>query len=211
MPRKKRVWYPGATYHVISRGNRQSTIFRDRLDYWYFLEVMRTVREKYPFVIHSICLMTNHFHVLVETKDTDLSRIMQKVLSVYAEEFNYRHHLTGHLFQGRYRAILVKNEKYFLEVSRYIHLNPVKAQMVKAPGEYKYSSYGVFVQEERGQSNSKIEMLLWELVETPRVLGCFLDESREQYRMFVEGKIPHTEEEQQIMKETGENELWLPL
>lgn len=210
MPRRKRVWYPGATYHVISRGNRKTPIFQDDLDYLYFLEVMQTVREKNPFVIHSICLMTNHFHMLIGTTDTDLSKIMQKILSVYAEEFNYRHHLTGHLFQGRYKAILVRNERYFLEVSRYIHLNPVKAQMVKAPGEYEYSSYGLFVEEGK-RRNTKIEELMAELVEKSRVLDYFLDESQEQYRMFVEGKIPHTEEEQMIMKEAGENELWVPV
>ncbi len=89
MARQKRIWYPGATYHVMSRGNRRTAIFQDRGDYLHFLEVTRIIKEKYPFKIHSLCLMTNHFHMAIETISTELWRIMQKVLSVYAEEFNH--------------------------------------------------------------------------------------------------------------------------
>lgn len=94
MARQKRVWYPGATYHVMSRGNRRSAIFQDRGDYLHFLEVTRIIKEKYPFKIHSLCLMTNHFHMVIETISTELWRIMQKLLSVYAEEFNHKHSFT---------------------------------------------------------------------------------------------------------------------
>ncbi len=145
MARKRRVWYPGATYHVMSRGNRRTAIFKDHTDYLYFLELVSKVKGIYPFKIHSLCLMSNHFHMSLETMDTELWKIMQKILSVYAEEFNYRHGYTGHLFEGRYTACLVEDERYFLEVSRYIHLNPIKAAMVREPLAYDYSSYKFFV------------------------------------------------------------------
>ena len=145
MARQKRVWYPGATYHVMNRGNRRTAIYKDHSDYVHFLEIMRMVKERYPFTVHSICLMTNHFHVSIETGDTELWKLMQKILSVYAEEFNHRHGYNGHLFEGRYTASLIEDERYFLEVSRYIHLNPVKAMMVREPGAYPYSSYNLFL------------------------------------------------------------------
>ena len=82
MARQKRIWYPGATYHVMSRGNRRSAIYKEHSDYVHFLEIMRMVKEKYPFTVHSICLMTNHFHMSIETGDTELWKLMQKILSV---------------------------------------------------------------------------------------------------------------------------------
>ncbi len=213
MARKKRIWYPGATYHVMSRGNRRVAIFNDATDYLYFLEYIGKIKEKYPFRIHSLCLMTNHFHIAIETEKDELWKIMQKILSVYAEEYNYRHHYTGHLFEGRYTAQLIEDEKYFLEVSRYIHLNPVKAQMVREPLAYEYSSYGLFVSGREGRTgktlrhHNKAGVLIDELVDTDRVLSAFRNNSREQYRMFVEGKISHAEQEmliQKDMKEAGE-------
>ena len=95
MPRKKRVWYPGAVYHVMSRGNRRAAIYKDHTDYIHFLEILSIVKERYPFSVHSLCLMTNHFHLLLETKETELWRIMQKLLSVYAEEFITSISITG--------------------------------------------------------------------------------------------------------------------
>ncbi len=211
MARKKREWYPGAMYHVMSRGNRRAEIFKDHMDHLYFLELIGTVKERYPFKIHSVCLMTNHFHIAIETEDTELWRIMQKILSVYAEEYNHRHHYTGHLFEGRYTACLIKDDRYFLEVSRYIHLNPVKAQMVREPLAYKYSSYGLFVNENsERKTGSRTEKLISELVDTNRVLNSFMNNSREQYRMFVEGKISHAEQELLIQKDMKEDEMWLP-
>ena len=90
MARKKREWYPGATYHVMSRGNRRGAIFTEQGDYLYFLEHIAKIMERYPFKVHALCLMTNHFHMAVETENTELWKIMQKILSVYAEEYNHR-------------------------------------------------------------------------------------------------------------------------
>lgn len=220
LARKKREWYAGATYHVMSRGNRRAAIFADESDYIWFLEYLLRVREKYPFKMHSVCLMTNHFHMLIETEKVNLSKIMQRILSVYAEEYNYRHHYTGHLFEGRYTAQLIEDETYFLEASRYIHLNPVKAKMVREPLDYEYSSYGLFVNTEKvteedlatetEKKRSTASFLVGKLTYTDRVLDAFRHNSREQYRMFVEGKISHAEQEMLIQKDMKENEMWLP-
>ena len=112
MPRKKRVWYPGAIYHVMSRGNRRTAIFKEYSDYIHFLKLAEMIREKHPYKIHSICLMTNHFHMLIETIDTELWKIMQKLLSIYAEEFNHRYNYSGHLFEGRYTSSLIEDGNY---------------------------------------------------------------------------------------------------
>ena len=217
MPRKKRIWYPGATYHVMSRGNRRTAIFKEQRDYIDFLDCMQRIREKSPFTIHSLCLMTNHFHMAIETSDTEIWKIMQKLLSVYAEEFNHRYSFSGHLFEGRYISCLIEDERYFLEVSRYIHLNPVKAMMVREPLTYKYSSYGLFVNDfykndgaENKEKRGIFQSMMEELVDTSRVLSCFRNNPQEQYRMFVEGKISHVEKELLIQKEMKEDDLWLP-
>lgn len=172
------------------------------------------VKEKYPFTVHSICLMTNHFHMSIETGDTELWKLMQKILSVYAEEFNHKHGYNGHLFEGRYTASLIEDERYFLEVSRYIHLNPVKAMMVRDPEAYQYSSYRLFM-EENGEDHMNerdraLSQLISSLTDTSRILSCFNHTPAEQYRMFVEGKISHAEQELLIRKDMKEDDMWLP-
>ncbi len=104
MSRKKRIWYPCATFHVMSRGNRRNKIFNDRSDYVEFLEYLSSVKAVFPFNIHSICLMTNHFHMAIETKSVELSKIMHKLLLSYAANYNIKYNLTGHLFENRYTA-----------------------------------------------------------------------------------------------------------
>ena len=213
MSRKKRVWYPGATYHVMSRGNRRTVLFKDTSDYLRFLECIALSRKRYGFRIHSMCLMTNHFHIAIETDRTELWKIMQKILHPYSMDFNHKYHFSGHLFESRYTACLIEDERYFLEVSRYIHLNPVKAKMVREPIDYEFSSYGRFLgngRSEIGRERSGCTGMIYELTETSRVLSCFRNDPNEQYRMFVEGKISHAEQEALIMNDIGENELWLP-
>ena len=213
MSRKKRVWYPGAIYHVMSRGNRRTVLFKDTSDYLRFLECIALSRKRYGFRIHSMCLMTNHFHIAIETDRTELWKIMQKILHPYSMDFNHKYHFSGHLFESRYTACLIEDERYFLEVSRYIHLNPVKAKMVREPIDYEFSSYGRFLgngRSEIGRERSRCTEMIYELTETSRVLSCFRNDPNEQYRMFVEGKISHAEQEALIMKDIGENELWLP-
>lgn len=218
MARQKREWYPGATYHVMSRGNRRLVLYKDEDDYLTFLEGILKTKEKYQFKIHSLCLMTNHFHMLVETIDDELWKIMKRMLHPYSINFNRKYKYTGHLFENRYTSCLVEDDRYFLEVSRYIHLNPVKAQMVREPLAYEYSSYGLFVGNEgkheteksRIGVTSKAADIIRELVDTDRVLSCFKNNPGEQYRMFVEGKISHAEQELLIQKDMKEDDMWLP-
>ena len=188
----------------------RTAIYKDEADYCHFLDIIKMTMKEYAFRVHSICMMTNHFHMEIETADVELWWIMQKIKSVYAEEFNHRHKYTGHLFEGRYAASLIEDDRYFLEVSRYIHLNPVKAMMVREPLLYKYSSYFLYVSREAEMRQGKVCSMMAEIVDTGRVLSAFRREPREQYRMFVEGKISHAEQEMLIMKDMKENELWLP-
>ncbi|MCR5747750.1 MAG: transposase [Lachnospiraceae bacterium] len=210
MPRKKRVWFPGATYHVMSRGNRRNAIFKNSSDYLEFLEYLKLVKDLYPFEVHSLCLMTNHFHMAIETADIPISKIMHRLLLSYSANYNRKYLLTGHLFENRYTAKLIEDERYLLEVSRYIHLNPVKARMVKEPLEYEYSSYGFYVSDSEKAVRYKPENMISELINTDRILGCFHNNHREQYRMFVEGKISHEEAELLIQKDMKEDDMWLP-
>ncbi|SCY76454.1 MULTISPECIES: transposase [Butyrivibrio] len=213
MSRKKREWYPGATYHVMSRGNRRTALFKDDSDYIRFLECIEKTKTIYNYKIHSMCLMTNHFHMIIETEDKELWKIMQRMLHPYSMDFNHRYNFTGHLFESRYVACLIENEKYFLEASRYIHLNPVKAAMVREPLAFEYSSYSSFVGRnglEAGKEKKQAKSMIDGMTETSRVLSCFHNNSREQYRMFVEGKISHEEQEMLIQKDIKEDEMWLP-
>ena len=141
MPRKKREWYEGACYHVMGRGNRHCAIYKDKEDYVTFLNLVASVKARYPFTLHAYCLMTNHFHLLITTSNDPIWKIMQPIMNHYARTFNQKNGLDGHLFDSRYASCLIEDDIYFLEVSRYIHLNPVKATMVREPLAYEYSSY----------------------------------------------------------------------
>jgi hypothetical protein len=146
----------------------------------------------------------------IETEDVEIWKIMHRLLLTYAANYNIKYKVTGHLFENRYIGELIEDDRYFLEVSRYIHLNPVKAGMVREPLSYEYSSYGLYVAGEGTRQSGKAGSMIADLVDTKRVLEMFRRDPREQYRMFVEGKISHAEQEMLIMKDMKENELWLP-
>ena len=141
MARPLRIEYPGAVYHITARGNAYQDIFLDDTDREKFLEVLDQTIERFNWLCHAYCLMTNHYHLLIETVDPTLSRGMRHLNGVYTQAFNRRHERGGHLFQGRYKAILVEKEAYLLELARYIVLNPVRAKMVNSPEEWEWSSY----------------------------------------------------------------------
>ena len=203
MPRKLRKWYKGACYHLMARGNRRSALFKDDVDYRVFLMQLIEIREKCPFDLHAYCLMTNHFHLEMTTKDDPIWKIMKPVMQNYAMWFNQKYGYEGHVFDSRYTSCLIENGLYFLEVSRYIHLNPVKAQMVREPLAYDYSSYKRYMSDETEDNSSDI-------IDTRKVFSNFRHNPREQYRMFVEGKISHAEQEQLIQKDMKEDDMWLP-
>lgn len=145
MTRPLRLEFPGALYHVTARGNRQNAIYRDDSDRRAWLDLLGLVCKRHNFLIHGFCQMTNHFHLLIETLEGNLSQGMRQLNGVYTQHYNYRHRLVGHLFQGRYKAILVQKESYLLELARYIVLNPVRANMVASPGDWQWSSHYYFV------------------------------------------------------------------
>jgi len=141
MARPLRLEFSGALYHITSRGDRQEDIFLNDDDRRDWLEVLAIVCARFNWVVHAFCQMTNHYHLLIETVDGNLSRGMQQINGAYTQRFNRRHGLVGHLFQGRYKAILVQKETYLLELARYVVLNPLRANMVKSLEEWRWSSY----------------------------------------------------------------------
>lgn len=141
MARPLRLEYAGALYHVTSRGDRQEDIYEDDRDRKMFLTLLEHVCETLNWNCHAYCLMDNHYHLLVETPDTNLCRGMRQLNGRYTQSFNRKHDRTGHVFQGRYKAILVEKQSHLLEVARYIVLNPVRAQIVRFAWDWEWSSY----------------------------------------------------------------------
>jgi REP element-mobilizing transposase RayT len=142
MARPLRIEYPGALYHVTSRGDRQEVIFDDDQDRRAFLHVLGEVVSRFRWRCHGYCLMSNHYHLMIETPEANLAKGMRQLNGVFTQGSNRRHKRSGHLFQGRYKAILVDRDSYFLELARYIVLNPVRATVVKHPRLWAWSSYG---------------------------------------------------------------------
>lgn len=141
MARPLRLEFEGALYHVTSRGNRREAIYETPDDRDSYLEILGEVCEKYNWLCHAYCLMGNHYHLLIETPEANLSKGMRQLNGVYTQCSNKTHGRVGHVFQGRYKAILVEKEPYLLELARYIVLNPVRAGMVSSPSEWPWSSY----------------------------------------------------------------------
>lgn len=175
-------------------------IFREEMDYEIFLLILKKVAENYRMKVHAYCLMTNHIHLLLETTDYEIGKIMQKIAGDYARTYNRKYGYKGHLFENRYKSCLVKEDAYFLQTSRYIHLNPVKARMAAHPEDYKWSSYRTMIV----LSDDKI-------TERDKTLAYFKDHSVFLYREFVED-IGHKYviQEDEIRKSMEEDELWLP-
>jgi REP-associated tyrosine transposase len=145
MARPLRLEFPGAFYHVTSRGNERKPVYRDGLDRRRFLERLEQVAGTHRLVVHGYVLMRNHYHLLVETREANLARAMRQLNGVYTQDFNRRHRRAGHLFQGRYKALLVEKDSYLVELSRYIHLNPVRVGEVDTAWKFPWSSAAAFV------------------------------------------------------------------
>ncbi len=141
MARPLRIEFAGALYHVTSRGDGREDIYLDDNDRENFIEVLSGVCERFNWVVYSYCLMSNHYHLLIETPDSNLSKGMRQLNGVFTQKFNRYHARVGHVFQGRYKAILVEKESYLLELARYIVLNPVRAQMARSAKDWSWSSY----------------------------------------------------------------------
>ena len=141
MARPTRLDYPESFYHVLSRGNERRDIFYEKRDYIRFLELMGKMVKRFKVDIHAYVLMKNHYHLLIRTKDANLSQAVQWLGVSYAVWFNRKHLRSGHLFQGRFKSFLIEDERYFTALCLYIHGNPVRAQIVKRVKDYRWSSY----------------------------------------------------------------------
>ena len=174
MARKPRIEYEGAFYHVITRGNRRESIFKDKKDFLKYLEILSNYKKRYQFRIYSYVLMSNHIHLLMETGKTSLSKIQQGINQCYTMYFNRRHRTVGHLFQGRYKAILCDRDTYLLSLIKYIHLNPIRAKMVNELDDYKWSSHNYYVSKEKKNG----------IVDTDRVLRMFSEDKAASRRLY---------------------------
>ena len=177
MARRPRVYFPGALYHVIARGNQKQTVFFDDRDFRTYLSYLSEYKAKYSFYLYAFALMKNHCHLLLEVKEVSLSKIMQVLQFRYTRYFNKRYRKVGHLFQGRYKAILCDKETYLLELIRYIHLNPVRAGFVRDPKEFPWTGHMGYLG--KGKEN---------LIDSEMVLSQFSRKrslARKQYRQFV--------------------------
>ena len=141
MARPLRLEFFGAFYHVTTRGDRRENIYENDSDREIFLSVLVSVCETFNWVCHAYCLMDNHYHLLIETPDANLSKGMRQLNGIYTQKFNRSHNRVGHVFQGRYKAILVEKDSYLLELARYIVLNPVRVGMVRSAKDWSWSSY----------------------------------------------------------------------
>ena len=141
MARPLRIEFPGALYHVTSRGNAQQDIFLDVDDRHHFLSVVERVVSRFHLLVHAYCLMDNHYHLVLETPEANLSKAVRQLNGVYTQAFNRRHDRVGHVLQGRFKAILVDRDSYLLELCRYVVLNPVRANVTRKPDAYRWSSY----------------------------------------------------------------------
>jgi len=141
MARPLRLEFSGALYHVTSRGDGRDDIYVDDADREEWLDVLGEVCERFKWLVRAYCQMTNHYHILVETPDGNLSRGMRQLNGVYTQRFNRAHRHLGHVFQGRYKAVIVQKDAYLMELARYIVLNPVRVRMVRSAREWRWSSY----------------------------------------------------------------------
>lgn len=182
MSRPLRIEYPDAVYHVTSRGNARNNIFQSDSDRETFLKIFAAVVRQFNWLCHAYCLMDNHYHLLIETPDGNLSKGMRHLNGVYTQKYNWQNIKTGHVFEGRYKAILVEKDSYLLELCRYVVLNPVRAKMTEKPEQWKWSSYLYTV----GIKNCP------EYLTTDWLLGHFspkMLEAQKLYRRFVRDGI----------------------
>jgi REP element-mobilizing transposase RayT len=183
MSRPLRIEYPDAWYHVMNRGRRGESVFRKKEDYLAFIELLKDTVEMWNLRVGAYCLMPNHYHLLIQTPDANLSRCMRHVNGVYTQRFNRNHLLGGQLFRGRYKAILVEADTYLLELLRYIHRNPLEAGLVRVMDKYPWGSHQGYLSDAKK----------WRWLYKDFILSLFSDEkavSRKMYKGFVSKGTP---------------------
>jgi len=181
MPRKPRIHFPGALYHVILRGNAGQPLFLDDRGREHFYDLIQQGVERFGYRIHAFCLMTNHVHLLVQVAEVPLSRVIHNLTLRYTAWLNRRHGRIGHLFHGRYKALLVDADTYLLELVRYIHLNPVRAKITELPEEYRWTGHRAIA----GRESLPWLTTDWVLSQFGRDLGS----ARKCYAAFVNEAI----------------------
>jgi len=187
MGRPLRIEYPGALYHLTSRGNERRKIFRDDSDKVKFLEILEEYHDRFGILLHGYVLMDNHYHLIMETPQGNLLKVMHGINSRYTGYFNRKYKRSGHLFQGRYKGILVEKEAYLHKLSKYVHLNPVRAGMVEWPEMYPWSSYPGFIR--------KSKAIKW--VEYAGILSTISPDivvARREYKKFVKEGLNEKQE-----------------
>ncbi len=196
MSRPLRIEYPDAWYHVMNRGRRSEEIFSDKQDYNTFLELIRESVEMWNVRVGAYCLMTNHYHMLIQTPEANLSRCMRHINGVYTQRFNKYHHCDGQLFRGRYKSILVDADSYLLQMVRYIHRNPLRAGLVGKLDEYNWSSHKGYMSNDRKwawlHKGFILSMLTDNKKQWRRSYKQFIsmEDTEEISRIFERGKMP---------------------
>lgn len=184
MARPLRIHYNGAFYHVTARGNEKKRIYFSKSDYEKFKYYINKARDKYKFLLHGFVLMINHYHLIIETPHANLNKIMHYINSSYTNYVNRKMKRSGHLLQGRYKAILIDQDSYLLELSRYIHLNPVRAGLVARPEDYPYSSYVDCIDHRKDELVCRD--LIWQMISKNK------KEAIAHYKRFVEDAVGET-------------------
>lgn len=179
MARPLRIEFAGALYHVTARGNAQADIYADDTDRQQFLSLLRNTLERYDWYCHAYCLMDNHYHLLIETNTPTLSKGMKFLNGTYTQYYNRQHQRVGHVFQGRFKAILVQKDAYLLELARYIALNPVRAQMVRSAKGWPWGSYRATAGLEESHACLTTDWVLAGFAKTRNV-------AQQRYRDFVQ-------------------------
>lgn len=177
MPRKPRIEFEGALYHVITRGNQRQETFKEEDDYRRYLRILAHYKKRHSFYLYAYVLMSNHIHLVMETREVPLSKILQGINQSYTMYFNRKYHTVGHLFQGRYKAILCDKDEYLFMLVKYVHHNPVRAGLVENPTAYTWSSHQSYVSREDN-----------ELIDTAQVLEMFSEDkvkARNRYKVFM--------------------------
>jgi len=195
MARPLRIEFPGAIYHITSRGNARLPVFEDDHDRKRFLGILEEVVKRYNWLCHAYCLMDNH--LLVETVDGNLSMGMRHLNGVYTQRFKRRHNRVGHIYQGRFKSILVEQDSYLLELCRYVVLNPIRAGIVKHLGDYKWSSYKVTAGLIKTVPFLTVDWILGQFGKSRR-------EAQNEYMRFVQAVIGKTTFTRQIENQESE-------
>lgn len=157
MGRPARIQFSGACYHVVLQGNNRQDIFLTNQDRRYFLSLLKSHKERFDLLVYAYCLLPNAVHVVLETREPNLSRVMQGFSTMYTKYFNQEHNMSGHVFQGRYKALVVDKEAYLLDVTRNVHLEPARAGMREKPWRYPWSSADAYVEWGEGERDGLVD------------------------------------------------------